>query len=176
MVRVGDPFVRIFHWMFALSFAVAWISAEGFERLHEAAGYAAGALTLARIAWGFVGSDYARFASFVRPPSAVATYLKAMAEGSEARFVGHNPAGGAMIVALLAAIAGTAASGWLLTTDWFWGSIAMQRVHSALGHGVMLLVLAHLTGVALASFRHRENLICSMVFGDKRVAGPRDVA
>jgi cytochrome b len=176
MIRVWDPFVRIFHWAFALSFAVAWISAEGFERVHEAAGYAAGALALARIAWGFLGPGYARFTAFVRSPDAVAAYLKAMAEGAEARFIGHNPAGGAMIIALLVAMTATAATGWLLTTDWFWGSIAMKRVHSALAHGLLLLVLAHLAGVALASFRHRENLVRSMVFGDKRAAGPGDVA
>ena len=106
----------------------------------------------------------------------VAAYLKAVAEGSEARFVGHNPAGGAMIVTLLAAMTATAATGWLLTTDWFWGSIAMKRAHSVLAHGLMLLVLAHLAGVALASLRHKENLVRSMVFGDKRAAGPGDVA
>ena len=176
MIRVWDPFVRLFHWTFALSFAVAWVSAEGFERLHEAAGYAAGALALARIAWGFVGPGYARFSAFVRPPGAVAAYLKAIAGGSEPRFVGHNPAGGAMIVALLAAMTATAATGWLLTTDWFWGSIALQRAHSVLAHGLMLMVLAHLAGVALASLRHKENLVRSMIHGDKRVAGPGDIA
>jgi cytochrome b len=176
MIRVWDPFVRLFHWTFALSFAVAWISAEDFERLHEAAGYAAGALALARVVWGFVGPGYARFSAFVRPPGAVAAHLKAMLEGSEARFVGHNPAGGAMIVLLLAAMTAAATTGWLLTTDWFWGSLAMKRAHSALAHGLVLLVLAHLAGVALASFRHKENLVRSMVFGDKRAAGPGDVA
>jgi cytochrome b len=174
MIRVWDPFVRVLHWGVALGFVVAWLTGEHGERLHEAAGYAAGGLALARVVWGFVGTRYARFAQFVRSPATVLAYLRAIAGGSERRFIGHNPAGGAMIVVLLAAMAATAASGWLLTTNAFWGSVTIQRVHSLLAHGVLLLVLVHLAGVALASFRHRENLVGAMVFGLKRAAGPDD--
>ena len=74
------------------------------------------------VVWGFVGPRYARFAQFVRSPKTVIDYLRAIKDGSERRYVGHNPAGGAMIVVLLAAMAATAVSGWLLTTDAFWGS------------------------------------------------------
>jgi cytochrome b len=176
MIRVWDPLVRTFHWTLALSFAVAWLSSEHSGRLHEVAGYIVGVLVLARVAWGFLGSGYARFSQFVQPPAAVAAYLGSIATGSERRFIGHNPAGGAMIVILLASMMATAGTGWLLTTDTFWGSLAVQRVHSILAHGVLLLVLAHLGGVALASLRHRENLVRAMVIGDKRAAGPGDVA
>jgi hypothetical protein len=124
--------VRAFHWSLALSFAVAWLSGEGPERLHELAGYAAGALVVARIAWGFLGTGYARFSEFVRSPAAVVDYLKSVVAGSERRFIGHNPAGGAMIVALLVSLAATAATGWMLTTDAFWGSVTVQRLHSVL--------------------------------------------
>ena len=176
MIRVWDPFVRAFHWALALSFAVAWLSSEGMEGLHDAAGAVAGALVAARVVWGFAGPGYARFSQFVRSPATVVGYLRAIADRSERRFVGHNPAGGAMIVVLLVAMAATAATGWLLTTDAFWGSTAVQRAHSLLAHGVLLLVLLHLGGVALASLRHRENLVRAMVVGVKRAAGPGDVA
>ena len=76
MIRVWDPLVRTFHWMLVLSFAVAWLSSEHSGRLHELAGYAAGALVLARVAWGCFGSGYARFSQFVQPPAAVVAYLK----------------------------------------------------------------------------------------------------
>jgi len=175
VIRVWDPFVRAFHWALALSFAVAWLSSETMERVHDAAGYVAGALVAARIVWGFVGPGYARFSEFVRSPATVLFYLKAMAEGSERRFIGHNPAGGAMIVVLLAAMAAVVATGWLLTTDAFWGSTAAQHAHSIVAHGVLLLVFVHLAGVALASVRHRENLVQSMVGGVKRPAEPGDV-
>ena len=175
MIRVWDPFVRAFHWALALSFAVAWLSSENMERVHDAAGYVAGGLVAARIVWGFIGPGYARFSQFVRSPQTVLFYLKAISEGSERRFVGHNPAGGAMVVVLLAAMAAAVATGWLMTTDAFWGSIAAQHVHSIVAHGVLLLVVAHLAGVALASVRHRENLVRAMVAGVKRPAQPRDV-
>ena len=176
MIRVWDPFVRAFHWALALSFAVAWLSSESMELVHSAAGYVAAALVAARIVWGFVGPGYARFSGFVRSPAMVLGYLKSIAEGSEPRFIGHNPAGGAMIVVLLAAMATAATTGWLLTTDAFWGSTAMQYAHSIAAHFVVLLVVLHLAGVAVASVRHRENLVRAMVVGVKRAAAPGDVA
>lgn len=176
MIRVWDPFVRAFHWTLVLGFAVAWLSAEGSERLHTWAGCLVGLLVLARIAWGFVGPDYARFSQFVRPPGFVALYLRSLASGSEKRFIGHNPAGGAMILVMLASLAATAATGWMLTTDAFWGSVAIQRLHSVLAHGVLLLIVVHLAGVALASVRHGENLVKAMAVGVKRAPGPGDVA
>lgn len=176
MIRVWDPLVRVFHWGLAASFATAWVSAEHWAPLHETAGYVAAGLVALRATWGLVGPRYARFSQFVRAPETIAAYLRAIVGGTERRFVGHNPAGGAMIVVLLAAMAATAASGWLLTTDAFWGSAAMRFVHSLLAHGLLALVLLHLAGVALASFRHRENLVRAMVVGLKRAAGPEDVA
>jgi cytochrome b len=176
MIRVWDPFVRAFHWTLAGCFALAWASSENSERLHDAAGYIAGGLVALRIAWGLVGPRYARFTQFVRSPATVIAYLRAIAERREHRYIGHNPAGGAMIVILLAAVAAAAVSGWLLTTDAFWGSSALQRLHALLADAVLALVVLHLGGVALASLRHRENLVRSMIVGAKRAAGPGDVA
>jgi cytochrome b len=175
MIRVWDPLVRAFHWALATSFAVAWLSSENWDRLHAAAGYAAGALVALRVVWGFVGPRYARFAQFVRSPDTVIAYLRALKDGSERRYIGHNPAGGAMIVALLIVMAATAVSGWVLTTDAFWGSTLVQPIHSLLAHGVLALVVVHLAGVVLASLRHRENLARAMVVGVKRAAGPGDI-
>jgi len=176
VIRVWDPFVRAFHWSLVVSFGVCWLSAQVWQDLHAWAGYVAGAMALARVVWGFVGGGYARFAQFVRAPRVVFAYLCGVVRGSEARFVGHNPAGGAMIVALLVAIAATVASGYALTTDAFWGSLSAQRLHSWIAHGLALLVLVHLAGVALASLRHRENLVRAMIVGDKRAPAPDDVA
>lgn len=176
MIRVWDPFVRTFHWALAASFAVAWISSEKWEGVHDAAGYVAGILVLLRIFWGFIGPRYARFAQFVRRPGTVLDYLRTVGNGSERRYIGHNPAGGTMIVVLLIAMIATAVSGWLLTTDALWGSTVMQRGHSLLAHGVLALVVLHIAGVALASLRHHENLLRAMVVGLKRPAEPDDVA
>jgi cytochrome b len=168
--------VRVFHWTLVLCFLVAWFSAQVWESLHDWAGYAAGALVIVRIVWGFAGARYARFSQFVRPPRVVIGYLKAIAAGSEARFIGHNPAGAAMIVVLLIAMAAAVATGWMLTTDALWGVTWAQHLHSVVAHGLLLLVLLHLAGVALASLRHRENLPRAMVTGDKRAPQAGDVA
>jgi len=175
-VRVWDPLVRLFHWSLALSFAVAWLSANSWDDLHVWAGYAAGALVIARVAWGFVGTPYARFSQFVRPPTTVLSYLKAILRGDETRYLGHNPAGGAMIVALILAMFATAFTGWLLTTNAYWGVVWMQHLHHYLAHGLLLLVVLHLAGVVLASYRHRENLVRAMITGTKRPTGADDTA
>ena len=112
-----DPLVRLFHWSLALSFVIAWFSANAWDDLHIWAGYASGALILARVAWGVFGAPYARFSQFVRSPRSVLAYLKAIARGGEQRYVGHNPAGGAMVVALILTVTATSTSGWALTTD-----------------------------------------------------------
>ncbi len=174
-VRVWDPLVRLFHWCLVLSFGVAWLSANTWEDLHIWAGLAAGGLILLRLAWGFIGTPYARFSHFVRPPGTVLDYLKAVLTGSEARHIGHNPAGGAMIVALMLAMATTAFTGWLLTTDAFWGVTWAQHLHNYSADGLLVLILLHLGGVALASYRHRENLVRAMILGKKRAADTNDV-
>ena len=176
MVQVWDRFVRLFHWTLALSLVIAWFSAQSFETLHMWAGYAAGALVALRVAWGFAGAGHARFAQFVRRPGTVLSYLRDVASGREARFVGHNPAGGAMILALLSGLIASAFTGWMLTTDALWGVQWAQRLHSLVAHGLLLLVLGHLVGVALASFRHRENLVRAMIVGRKRAPEAGDVA
>jgi len=173
--RVWDLFVRIFHWSLAASFAVAWISGDDWKSLHIRSGYAAGALIAMRLLWGVMGTHYARFAQFVRPPLVVADYLRDVATGREARYLGHNPAGGAMIVALLVTLAGLCISGWLLTTDAFWGSEAMEGIHEMLAYLALVLVALHIVGVAFASVRHHENLVRAMITGRKRMSGPADV-
>jgi len=172
-IRVWDPFVRILHWGLVLSFGVAWLSSKSWEELHDWAGYIAAALVLSRAAWGVLGTRYSRFSQFVRSPRVVLDYLAAIARGNEARHIGHNPAGGAMVVALMLSMGSTALTGWMLTTDAFWGVTWMQKLHNLLAHGILLLVCGHIAGVLLASFRHRENLVAAMISGNKR-ASERD--
>ena len=100
-VAVWDPFVRIFHWTLVGAFATAWLTAEEIQPVHEFAGYAVAALVSFRLVWGFVGGRYARFSQFVRGPAATLSYVGDIAKGCERRFLGHNPAGAAMMVALL---------------------------------------------------------------------------
>ncbi|MEC9345393.1 MAG: cytochrome b/b6 domain-containing protein [Pseudomonadota bacterium] len=174
-VRVWDPLVRVFHWSLVASFAVTWIAAEEWYSLHEVAGYVAAGLVAFRLLWGLVGSRHARFARFVRSPSTVRAYLREVRQGREARYLGHNPAGGAMIVALLLSMAGLALTGWLYTLDPFWGSPVLEGLHAFLANLMLALVALHVGGVVLASVRHGENLVRAMVNGRKRAAEAGDI-
>lgn len=175
-VRVWDPLVRVFHWGLVLSFAVAWLSAGHFKTLHFAAGYVAAALLAIRIVWGLFGTRYARFAQFVKTPGAVLAYLRDIATGRERRFLGHNPAGGAMIVALILSVAAQLVTGWLMTTDQFFGTEWLEVTHELLAKVSLGLVVLHVAGVVLASLRHRENLPLAMLTGSKRAAADDDIA
>lgn len=174
-VKVWDPFLRLFHWALVVSFAVAWVSAESLETLHNWAGYAAGALIVFRLAWGLVGPKYARFSRFAPSPRKTAQYLKDMAAGREKRYLGHNPAGAVMIFALLAAMGVTVTCGWLLTVGGAGGSEWLEGLHEGAANLLLVLVLLHICGVMFSSVRHKENLAKAMWSGRKRAPAPGDV-
>lgn len=167
-VRVWDPFVRIFHWSLVALFAVAFLTGDEIEWLHLWAGYAIGGLVALRIAWGFIGPRYARFTDFVKGPRTVAAFLKQSVRLEAPRHTGHNPAGGLMIIALLAALIGLSVTGVLMTTDGYWGSEAMEDIHEAIANGTLILIALHVLGVVVASLEHGENLVVSMITGRKR--------
>lgn len=168
-VRVWDRFVRSYHWGQAALIAAAWLTADGLRLAHEWFGYTLAVLLAARVVWGLVGPRTARFSDFVRGPGAVMAYLRDLRAGRAPHYLGHNPAGGAMILALMASIAGTALTGWLMETDRFWGSSAVEGLHEGLATLMLVLVVVHLLGVVVESFRQRENLVAAMITGEKTV-------
>jgi len=174
-VKVWDPFVRLFHWGLAASFIIAWITADDWDTLHHWAGYAAAALIGLRLVWGLIGSRYARFTQFIKSPAATIGYLSDIMRGRERRYIGHNPAGAAMVMVLIFAMLGCAFTGWLCTTDAFWGSDWVEETHETLANGLLILVLVHIGGVLLASLRHHENLVRAMITGKKRRALSDDI-
>lgn len=174
-VRVWDPLVRIGHWVLVASVIVAWFTRHG-GAVHEWAGYVVIAVVAVRIVWGFAGPGHARFARFVRPPAATLRYAALVARGREPRHLGHNPLGGWMIVALLGTALLASASGWLYTTDRFWGVEWVEELHEGLANLLFVLAGVHVAGVVVESLRQRENLVAAMVHGRKRAPGPEDVA
>jgi len=100
-IRVWDPLVRIFHWSLVLAFAVAYLSGDEESDIHIYSGYIILGLLVFRLLWGFVGTRFARFSDFVYSPQAIIKYSKDLLSGSPKHYLGHNPAGGAMIIALL---------------------------------------------------------------------------
>ena len=168
-VLVWDPLVRVFHWSLVVAFFGAYLLGDDGGAVHQAFGFSAVGLVTLRLLWGFVGSPHARFSSFVPSKGVLLRYLKDVFAHKEARYVGHNPAGAAMIVALLAAIIATGTSGWLMTTDAFWGSESAETIHELAANATLLLVGLHIVGVAFSSLRHRENLVRAMMTGRKRI-------
>jgi cytochrome b len=166
-VKVWDPFVRVFHWSLVILFALAWLS-EDRQSLHQPIGYAILALVAARIAWGFVGSRHARFADFVWSPQATLAYLRGLLTGTAPRVLGHNPLAGVMILALLAMLLATGASGWLMTTGTFRSAEWLEELHEALASLTLALVGLHVLAVLVMSALHGENLVRAMVTGRKR--------
>lgn len=179
-VPVWDPVVRVLHWSLVASVATAAITAEAHGRvpqlMHEWAGYIALGAVALRLAWGIVGPRHARFRSFVLPPARTLDYAMRIPSGGEPRYLGHNPLGGWMVVALLATVLVAAGSGWLYVTDRFWGAEWLEDVHEALSHALYALVALHVAGAVLTGLRHRENLVRAMFTGRKRAPGPGDIA
>src|SRR5581483_4690299 len=110
-VKVWDMLVRICHWGLVAGVALAFLTAEELPEIHEAIGYAIGGLVVVRIVWGFVGPRHARFSDFVYRPAKVYAYLRDLVDLKGRRYLGHSPAGGAMVVALLTMLAVTVSTG-----------------------------------------------------------------
>ena len=176
MVKIWDPFVRLFHWSLVVTIATAWLTGDEVKIVHEPLGYIAAVLIALRVIWGFAGSHYARFTQFVPSLNTFSSYVSDIVTGKEKRYLGHNPAGAVMIMALIMVIAATALTGWLQTTDAYFGDENMEDIHELFANGLLVLVALHIGGVIVASLRHGENLARAMMTGRKRPAEQGDVA
>ena len=181
-VPVWDLLVRLFHWSLAASFAVAFVLEDNWLGVHVWAGYLALGLIALRLVWGFVGTRHARFSDFVRGPRAVARYLADALRMRAPRHLGHNPAGGAMVVALLVLVGATGLSGmalygaqelsgplapWLSGLSPEWGGW-LEEIHEILANTTLALVVLHVAGVLFSGLSHGENLVAAMLTGRKR--------
>ena len=164
-ILVWDLPTRLFHWGLALSFGGAFLTAESerYRDIHVTLGYAVIGLILFRLLWGFIGSRYARFSSFLLRPSSVKSYLASLFSAKPEHHVGHNPAGSYAVLALIGLAAGTSITGYLTYND-----LLGDELHEVIANGMLVVVGVHIAAVFVSSFLHRENLVRSMVTGFKQ--------
>jgi cytochrome b len=172
-ILVWDAPVRVFHWLMVLSFAGAYLTAEGerWRLVHVTLGYTMLGLIAFRLVWGFIGSRYARFSEFVRGPAAVARYLASLVRGRPERHTGHNPAGALAILALLVMALAVVATGWAsyeqAAGKW------LEELHEVAANLMLAVVFVHVAAVAVSSWLHRENLVGAMI-GGRKPGSPQD--
>jgi len=184
-IKVWDPLVRAFHWLLVAGFATAYLVEDEPLAIHVWAGYLVLGLIAVRIAWGLVGPQHARFTDFVRGPGAVGHYLGDALRGRAPRYLGHSPAGGAMVIALLVLLTAIGLTGLALYgaeehagplaslmsgAPEFWEE-GLEEVHEVLANLTLGLIVLHVAGVVFTGLSHRENLVRAMVTGKKRSAG-----
>jgi cytochrome b len=167
-IRVWDPVVRVFHWSVVAGCVLNLAIFTDGKGAHRWIGYGVALALAIRVVWGFIGTRHARFADFVPRPSAFVTYLKALAQGQEPRFIGHNPAGAVMMLALMALLAAISLTGWMLTLDAYFGNETLEELHEALANSILVFAGLHVGAALFESWKHGENLVWSMITGRKR--------
>lgn len=167
-VKVWDPFVRLFHWSLVSCVLLNLFLLEDGEAPHRWVGYAAGALVLARIVWGFVGSRHARFADFFPTPQRLRDHLRALRRGEHPAYAGHSPLGALMMLALMALVLALGATGWLQGTDAFWGEEWLKDLHEILADTLLWAAGSHAAAAIVIGRLERVNLVRAMVTGVKQ--------
>ncbi|MFO1351436.1 MAG: cytochrome b/b6 domain-containing protein [Gammaproteobacteria bacterium] len=174
-ILVWDAPTRLFHWLFAASFAGAFLTSESerYRDMHILFGYTFLGLIAFRLAWGVMGSRYARFGSFAFGPARLFAYVKSLLSVNPMHFVGHNPVGGWAVFALLALGALTGASGYAVYGEL--GGDGLEELHEGAANAMLALVVVHILGVMASSVLHRENLPWAMLTGYKTGAAAEGI-
>jgi cytochrome b len=175
-IRVWDAPTRLFHWSIVALMFLSWLSADqGYMTVHLWSGLTLLALLLFRLGWGLIGSTTARFSNFLHPPRRVIAYLKS---GGSLPHAGHNPAGGLMVMALLAVLLAQILTG-LFGNDGlkFAGPLALlvsddasdqlTRIHGIIFNIILVLVWLHVAAIGFYHFVKGDNLVAPMVSGKK---------
>ena len=166
-ILVWDVPTRVFHWLLVLSFTVAfWTGdSERTRNIHVDFGYILLGLLAFRMLWGFIGSRYARFGSFLFGPVEIAAYLRSLFNRKPAHYVGHNPVGSVAIWLLLTLGFVSGISGVMVFQEI--GGDVLEELHELSSYAMLGVVGIHILGVLVSSMLHRENLVRSMVTGYK---------
>lgn len=167
-VLVWDWPLRLWHWTLALFVLVAWFTPNRVDGLHRFAGYGVIGLLAFRAVWGFVGTRHSRFRRLGPRLRAAPFFLRRLSRGDAGRYLGLNPAGATMLVALLLLLTVSAVSGAMQVTVRFFGVWWVEDTHAYASDAVLILVVLHVAGVAVVSRLQRDNLVRAMITGRKR--------
>jgi cytochrome b len=178
-ILVWDLPTRLFHWLTVALVAAAYVTWRLNEMdWHAYAGEALLALVLFRLAWGFMGSDSARFVLFLASPRAAMRHLAHTFRREPDRQVGHNPAGGWMVVVMLGLLLGQTLTGIIDNNDVAdagpltdimpaWLSNLIDDLHGWLWYALLVTIALHITAIALYAVAKRQNLVRPMLTGRK---------
>ncbi|WP_315771468.1 MULTISPECIES: cytochrome b/b6 domain-containing protein [unclassified Bradyrhizobium] len=166
-VRVWDLPLRLWHWMLAVLVLIAWVTPNVHDGLHRIAGYAILGLLAFRLIWGIIGTRHSRFRSIGARLRATPAYLWNLRRGRTGRYLGLNPAGTAMQLALLLLLIVSAVTGAMQVTVRFFGIWWVEDTHEVTSYLLIPLVVLHVAGVVLVSRLQRENLARAMLTGRK---------
>ena len=196
-VAVWDAPTRLFHWLTAALVAAAYATWRlNWMAWHAWAGYALLALLLFRVAWGFFGSETARFSRFVASPRMAAEHLKFALLREPDRQVGHNPAGGWMVLLLILLLFVETLSGIYVANDIadvgpFTELVpapaanAIDAAHAFVWDVLFWAIVLHVLAIAGYALAKGQNLVRPMITGTKvlpqavpapRLAGPARAA
>ena len=182
-MKVWDAPTRLFHWAIVLLIACSYLSVT-FDRLdlHFLSGYALLALLLFRLAWGFVGSETSRFRQFLRSPIAGFRHLGTIGRVEPDNEVGHNAAGGWMVLILLGALAVQVGLGLFANDDVAVDGPLRHLISKGLSdqittwHGIWFnvilgLIVLHVVAIIAYAVLKKQNLLRPMITGRKRLPG-----
>ncbi|MBI5055320.1 MAG: cytochrome b/b6 domain-containing protein [Nitrospirae bacterium] len=167
-IKVWDVPTRLFHWLLAGAFLAAFGIAQFVSdkdplfSVHALLGLVIGLMALLRIIWGFAGSRYAKFSSFIFSPGELTGYMRDAFSGKGKRYIGHNPGSGYAIFAMLVLLLGIVTTGLLSQS----GEI-FEGLHEFFAYAMIAMVTMHILGVLWHTIRHKENITFSMVTGTK---------
>jgi cytochrome b len=168
---VWDRPLRLWHWSLAMLVLIAWVTPNTYDSLHRLAGYAVIGLLAFRLLWGFVGTRHSRFDKVGLRLRAAPDYLKNLVHGNTGRYLGLNPAGVAMLVAMLGLLMISTVTGAMQVTVRFFGVWWIEDTHAYSSQAVIVLAALHVLGTLLMSVLQRENLVAAMFTGRKHPPG-----
>ncbi len=168
---VYDLPTRAFHWVFAALFVLSFTIGKVVDddsslyAYHMISGILMSALVVLRVAWGAMGTKYARFIHFNLSPIELKKYFLGILKNDSKRELGHNPASSFAAILMFILTFCLLGTGLLMVTGTF--KEFFEEVHELLAHGFLLIVLLHITGVILHQLRHNDGMISSMLDGQK---------